>query len=167
MANEIQEKKKQLIDKVMRERPEVLSAKRFTGVIVLIWLATRMFQLATEYYCVMLDMVEFSVLNTIVLLVTVLFVWTIYQGVKTLAFLPILGGIFMIIQTFKNGLYSLLFADVMLPVKLYAGAFILAAYAQVVLLVFLVANSKSNVYFDAMKDVAKRLGIDGDSQRLR
>ena len=61
MANEIQQKKKLLLEKLFREHPEVLLAKRFTGLILLIWLITRIISLCAEYYCASLEIISFSI----------------------------------------------------------------------------------------------------------
>lgn len=163
MSKEIQQKKKALITKLFNEHPEIREAKKFTGIIVLVWFLTRVFAVATEYYCVLQGVLPFSIANLAALLVMALFVWTIYQGIRTLAYLPILGSVIMIIQTFTEQLYSLLSAQYILSVRIYAAAFIVTAYAQLFLMLFLLSNEKSTMYFDAMKKIAVQLGLADNS----
>ena len=163
MSKEIQQKKKALITKLFNEHPEIREAKKFTGIIVLAWFLTRVFAVATEYYCVLQGVLPFSIANLAALLVMALFVWTIYQGIRTLAYLPILGSVIMIIQTFTEQLYSLLSAQYILSVRIYAAAFIVTAYAQLFLMLFLLSNEKSTMYFDAMKKIAVQLGLADNS----
>lgn len=163
MANNIQQQKKEILARLFKEKPEVLSAKRFTGFILIIWLIIRIAELCVEYYCVAQGMIQFSVINAITFLVMLLFLWTIYQGIRTLAYLPLLCSIFMIIQTFTEQAYSLLSAQYLLPIRIYGAAFIFAAYAQLILLLYLMGNAKSTLYFDEIKAVIINMNLGSQS----
>lgn len=159
MKNNIQQKKKEMLARLFKEKPEVLAAKKLTGAILIVWLMIRIMELCVEYYCVAQGIIQFSAVNTITCLVMLLFLWTIYQGVRTLAYLPLLGCIFMIIQTFTEQIYALLSVQYILPIRIYGALFIFAAYAQLILLLYLMGNAKSTLYFDEVKAVMLKLNL--------
>lgn len=153
----IQLKKKEMLAKLFSEKPEVLAAKKFTGAILLVWLVIQIIELGTEYYCVAQGLIAFSPVNIIVVLAMMFLLWTIYQGVRKLAYLPALGSIFMIIRTFTKHIYSLMSAQYDMPVRIYAAVFIFAAYSQLIILFYLLSNEKTTLYFDEVKKIILKL----------
>lgn len=158
MGNVLKEKKKELLEVAMEKNPDVAVGKKIVGAVALIWFAIRLLLEVAEIGCaVSIDGFTVSPMNIVMLVVIGLFVWVIYQGNRAMCVLPIIGGVMMVAQTFLLSLYSVLGPDYYMIARLYSLLFIIAAYGQVLLMVFLLADKKCRAYFDTALSINKEL----------
>ncbi len=158
MANLLKQQKDELLRQAFNENPALEDGKRFCGIIALIWILVRAFDLAVEIYvAVTIDPVFFIPSNIVALVVVILFAKGIYDGIKAYAILPIIGGALMLLQVFTNGIYLMLGNDYITEARIYAFAFILAAVVQLVLPIALLVKSECKQYFNTVTNINKQL----------
>lgn len=158
MATPNKERARQLKMQTMQENPDAVSGKRIAGIIVLIFLLTRVLSIGIEIVCAVKGYTSPSVgIYCVTLLISLLFARLIYDGFKVFAGLAIVGGIFMVIQTFQNSLYTVIFSSEYYPIiRVYAFIYVFSSFFQLAGMLFLFFYKKTNAYFHACSSAGKQ-----------
>lgn len=158
MATPNKERARQLKMQAMQENPDAVSGKRIAGIIVLIFLLTRVLSIGIEIVCAIKGYTSPSVgIYCVTLLISLLFARLIYDGFKVFAGLAIVGGIFMVIQTFQNSLYTVIFSSEYYPIiRVYAFIYVFSSFFQLAGMLFLFFYKKTNAYFHACSSAGKQ-----------
>lgn len=160
MANAASSRIKQLMAEESAQKTDIAAGKNLTGILLIVWIATRLALYISEVVCAGFGYIDSSVtasmLNIVTVLIGGLFALCIYSGVRLFAILPIIGGVLMLAQCFTYGYFSIaLSADYYMAARVYAALFVIASAAQTVIMIFLLANKKTRAYFDAYKRVSE------------
>ena len=128
-----------------------------TGILLLVWAASRVFLLVMELVCGRIGFVESNPTNWISLAVLLLFAWGIWKGSGALAWLPMLGGVFMLILAFRQDLFSLLGIDLDPVFRLYLIAYFSAIVIQLAAMALILALPSCRRYAKTSMSVMREL----------
>lgn len=164
MANALKSRMNELMSAEIERNPDIRDGKRRIGYALIAWGISRLLFHVVDLICVSQGFWAFSSANLIGLAVGVIFALCVYSGVKLFALLPIIGGFWMLAQTCTSGWFEILLSDEYYAViRIYAGAFLLAALVQITAFLFVVLNRKSRAYFDACARVNTAVTNEGKS----
>lgn len=158
MANLNQQKvKERLLDAVAQD-PELARGKKMCKIFGLVWVISRAIALVAEIAFVMKTKPEtLSVANVVLFFIVAVFAWEIYNGVKALAALSILGGVLMTYQIFAAKIYLML-ASTYIPIaRIYALMFIIVSLIQFIAPLILLSLKPANAYFNTAKKISKEV----------
>lgn len=134
------------------KEPAIGEGKRAVGVCLLISIVLRVFTIGAELVCAAGGIVEFTASNIASFVVSLLFAWMIYHGVGVLAYLPIVGGVVMVVQAILNAYPTVVLSNEYWPqARIYALLFLLNGLYQAGAFLFLVLNRKTKLYFATYK----------------
>ena len=148
------------------QNPELERGKRLTGVLLLIWVASRVFAQIMELVCARAGFLEGNPTNWVILGILLLFAWAIYRGSGALAWLPILGGVMMLGTAFRQQMFSLLGMDLYPEFRLYLIAYLTAALLQILTMALILALPGCRSYAGTTMRVMKELNSRQDVHRL-
>ena len=137
--------------------PDLARGKKITGILLLIWAASRAFLLVMDLVCARIGFIESNPVNWVTMVILLLFAWWIYQGSGALAWLPIVGGVFMLISCVREKLFSLLGMDLDPTFRLYLIAYISAAVIQILVMVLILALPSCKNYAQTTLRITKEL----------
>lgn len=135
--NELKEKRAALLAEEIIADPDILRGKKLTWILLLIWLATRLLFLIAEIISSNFGFFEFKALNILSCVIALLFALLLKKGVKNLPILFLLGGVYMVIDGFRNGYYPLLGLPLYPWLWLYYAMFLLSGWAQTLVMLAL------------------------------
>ena len=157
MKNELKIQREKLIEKAFTSNQELLkSAKAFILKSGIIMLAFRiLFVIIETIYTIYANLPLTTVIfNYFLLFIGVMFVIGIYNGVKELAYLAIMGGIISITNLFTIG-HQFNSGNTMY--NIYLTAFIVGMSVQIIVMMVILLNKTCKEYFLIMKDINKEL----------
>ena len=146
--------------------PELEKGKRLTGILLLVWVVSRVFLQVTELVCMRIGFLDPNPTNWIILGLLLLFAWGIYKGSGTLAWLPILGGVMMLSTAFRQQMFSLLGMDLYPEFRLYLIAYLAAAVLQILTMALILVLPSCKSYAKTAMRVMKELNGQQDVHRL-
>ena len=115
-------------------------------------LALRFLLVASEILCVTQEYLTFVPAHLVSTVVYIVLCYCVYHGVGALAYLPIVGGVVMLIQLVGNGYFEVLFSsDYVLLARIYVACYLLTALSQVLVFIYLLVNGSTKRYFAAYK----------------
>ena len=146
--------------------PDLARGKKITGILLLIWAASRAFLLVMDLVCARIGFIESNPVNWVTMVILLLFAWWIYQGSGALAWLPIAGGVYMLISCVREKLFSLLGMDLYPEFRLYLIAYISAAVIQILVMALILTLPSCRNYAQTMLRVTKELNEGQREHRL-
>ena len=146
--------------------PDLSKGKKLTGVLLLIWVASRTFLLVMDIVCARIGFIESNPVNWVTMGILLLFAWGIYQGSGAVAWLPIAGGVFMLVSCVREKLFSLLGMDLYPEFRLYLIAFISAAVIQILIMVLILTLPSCKNYARTTLRITKELNGQQKEHRL-
>lgn len=164
MANAMKARMSELMAQEIERNPNIILGKKTIGCALIVWVASRLVFHAVDFACVAQGFWELSTTNLIGLVAGILFALSAYAGAKLFAILPIIGGFMMLYQSVTSGCFEVLLSDEYYTIiRIYAGAFILAALVQIIVFLFIAASGKTKAYFDAFARVNTAVINEGKS----
>ena len=148
----------------LKQDPSLMQAKKIAGILLIVWVVFRLSAQIMEFVCARAGFVEFAPANIAGIAALAIFALLIYNGSGTIAFLPLFGGVFMLVTCFSEDYFSLLKLDLYPEVRLYLMAYILASAAQVVIMILILVLCHR--YFQTFNRISKELSAKPDEPRL-
>ena len=157
---------KELINVQIAADPAIGEGKRLAGVLLLVAVGLRVLTLLSELVCAVGGMIEFNPANVGSLVVSILFAYMIYQGIGVLAYLPVIGGVVMVIQAFLYDYLTVILSNEYWPqARIYAFLFLINGLYQIGAFLFLVLNRKTKLYFAAYKQAEATIRAENTLQK--
>lgn len=148
------------------QNPSLLQGKKLIGCLLLLWIVTRVFSLVMELVCAQIGFIDSNPTNVIGLLTMLLFAWGIYRGFQALAWLPLLGGVFMLITCLREDYFFLLTIDQYIELRLYLLAYIASAVVQLAVMGLLLLLPPCRAYSQTAARVIKELNGQAEGPHL-
>lgn len=160
-ANYTKEVRKEMMRKEIEQNPGILSIRRRILVLMIVWVISRVIVMAVEIVGALQGMWDFQTSNLVGIAVMAIFAAGVYAGERALAFLPILGGVWMLVQWFRYDYLYLMISDEFYPIaRIYATLFLVTALLQLAVFLYLRLSKGVSPLFDANKravDAARRV----------
>ena len=154
--NEDTKKMRAMLSAELEADPLAARGKKLTVVLLIVWIATRLLALVLERVCARIGYVDAGAVNIVGIVMALAFSLLIYGGAVKAAFLPLAGGILMVVSSFRDRLYPMLGYGLDPVLTAYFAAFILAAWAQLLIMLALLFLSSCKAYGEAAMRVGKR-----------
>lgn len=165
-GKELREALKTRMQAEFAQNPELVKGKKLTGILLLVWVVSRVFLQVMELMCMRIGFLDPNPTNWVILGLLLLFAWAIYKGSGTLAWLPILGGVMMLITALRQQMFSLLGMDLYPEFRLYLIGFLAAAVLQILTMALILALPSCRSYAKTSMAVMKELSGQQDVHRL-
>ena len=165
-GKELRQALKARMDAEFAQDPKLRKGKKLTGILLLIWVVSRVFLQVMELICMRIGFLDPNPTNWVILGLLLLFAWAIYKGSGALAWLPILGGVMMLSTAFRQQMFSLLGMDLYPEFRLYLIAYLTAAVLQILTMALILALPSCRSYAGTSMAVMKELTGQQDVHRL-
>ncbi len=163
---EKKEKRRALLAEEIAADPAVLRGKRLTAVLLILWIAARLFYLVMEMICAKVGYIDFDAADFTIFALFLLCAFMMYRGVRILPILCLLLGIVMILNSFLDRAYSVLGLDLYLDLRLYYFSYVLAAWAQTAVMLCLLLVPCCRRYAAACGRIREDLAYKGYRPQL-
>lgn len=169
MASQFRQKRKELVNKALAEDSDIAFGKRFATVVVILWVSTRVLQLASTLLSILLgSLIVYSLHNVFMLLVIAIYLWALFLGFRWTVVFPVFMGGLLVMETFRYNLYYVLISErYALDAHLYALTYIVAAYGQILFSILLAASRRSRLYFDTVNQITQRMQMERLEERYK
>ena len=156
----VKEYKAKKLEEASINNPEIYEGKKLVLGIVLVFLLARLCFVLIETFYVLINNLSLNscFLNYIMLFISLLFASVIYRGgVKGVAVLALIGGIYSIINMFiqEDTFINLSHGD--LDYNMYVFSFLAAMIITIITMIIILANKKCNKYFKVMAIINKEM----------
>lgn len=165
-GKELRQALKARMETEFAQNPELQKGKKLTGILLLVWVVSRVFLQVTELICMRIGFLDPNPTNWVILGLLLLFAWAIYKGSGALAWLPILGGVMMLSTAFRQKMFSLLEMDLYPEFRLYLIGFLAAAVLQILTMALILALPSCRSYAKTSMTVMKELNGQQDVHGL-
>ena len=146
--------------------PSIRAGKKLTGFLLALWILSRVFFLVMDLICSRIGFIEFNPANIAAFAVSLLFALLLYRGAGKLALLPLVGGLIMLVNIFREGTLRLLSLDLDPVLHLYVISYVLAAAVTVLAMLLLLLLPACRAYAESALRVTKELQEEQKEHRL-
>ena len=137
--------------------PSLRNGKKWTELLVLFWVMSRLFFFVMDLICVHIGFIDFNSVNIWALLLSLFLALLLYKGAGMLAVFPLLGGILMASTVFRERMLSLLSLDLDGVLRLHILSYIIAADVQILTMSLLLLLPACKSYSELLKRVVQEV----------
>ena len=137
--------------------PSLRNGKKWTELLVLFWVMSRLFFFVMDLICVHIGFIDFNPVNIWAFLLSLFLALLLYKGAGMLAVFPLLGGILMASTVFRERMLSLLSLDLDGVLRLHILSYIIAAAVQILTMSLLLFLPACKSYSELLKRVVQEV----------
>lgn len=157
MANAAQMEYRAKIQEMIQNNTQIAAGRRAAFVSAIGLIAGRVLLFIAETWFLLANAYSFPVMTAVMVGISILFGLGIYNGVKPLAALALLGGFLSVFSAVRDGVVLAFLQYGTLLAKIYAIAFIIAMITTFVPTVYLLLSANYRTYADCMAEAQKEL----------
>ena len=155
MANQIQIEMKTRINNAKNEDPDFAAGRKTAFIAVTAMLLTRVLLIAAEIPASVVNGLPFSMLQIVMLGMSLMFANLIYNGFKVFAILALMGGIWSAATAFGSEVIFAVFTYGNIFTTIYGILFILAIIMTILPMSYLLLNPKYKNYAKRINEIRK------------
>ncbi len=156
-GKELRQALKAKMEEEFRRDPSIRDGKKLTAILLALWIMSRVFFLIMDLICSRIGFIEFAPANIAGFAVSLLFALLLYRGSGKLALLPLVGGVMMLANVFRQGTIRLLSMDLDPVLRLHMISYILAAAVTVLVMLLLLLLPACKTYAETAMGAMREL----------
>ena len=151
-AKYVRSVQKEYLKQEIEQNPEIADVRRHILVLMIVWIVSRAVATAFELLGAMQGMWGFQATNITGIAIMACFAAAVYAGERLAGFLPILGGVVMLVQwVLYDNLYVMLSNEFYPIARIYVALFLLTSLVQVGVFTYITLSKRIAVLFEAYK----------------
>lgn len=148
------QRRKTLIAEAIANNPEVQQARKLILTLSIVLVSCRAIQILFEALAEEFMVVTINLFTTVILC---LFLIAIYQGIKAMAILPLIGSVFSLFKAMGDGIILFLFQTGDIIAISYAFILLASMVMQGVFMIIFLTNSKCREYYKIIEGIGAQV----------